>query len=52
MAEVANASQPKKLLLTHINPLETANDPVDSRAIESQVSAEVILAEDKLIVDF
>lgn len=52
VAEVANASRPKKLLLTHINPLETADDPVDRESIQRQVSAEVILAEDELVVDF
>ena len=51
-ADVANTSNPKKLLLTHINPLETSDDPIDIKSIRRKVSAEVILAQDGLIVDF
>ncbi len=52
VAEVAAASNPKKLLLTHINPLETSDDPVDIERIRSKVDSEVILAEDGLALDF
>lgn len=52
VADVASLSRPKKLLLTHINPLETADDPVDIESIRRKVDAEVILAEDGLVVDF
>ena len=33
VAEVAAASKPKKLLLTHINPIETSEDPVNIEVI-------------------
>ena len=52
VAEVACSSRPSKLLLTHINPLETSDDPVDLQSIRDKVDAEVILAEDRLAVDF
>ena len=52
VAEVAKASNPKKLLLTHINPLELSDDPVDVQAIRQRVAAEVLLARDGMAVDF
>ena len=50
--EVAQATRPKKLLLTHLNPLETSSDPVGIDQIRSQLDCEVILAEDELVVEF
>jgi ribonuclease BN (tRNA processing enzyme) len=52
VAEVAAASKPKKLLLTHINPLETSNDPVEIETIRSRVESEVLVASDGLTLDF
>ncbi|MFK8115314.1 MAG: MBL fold metallo-hydrolase [Rubripirellula sp.] len=52
VADVAKASNPKKLLLTHINPLEMSDDPVDSDVIRNSIDGEVILATDGLSFDF
>jgi ribonuclease Z len=52
VAEVAAASKPKKLLLTHINPLEASQDPVDLESIQAKVESEVILATDGLTIEF
>ena len=52
VAEVAQASKPKKLLLTHINPLATSEDPVDAASIRERLDAEIIVANDGLTVDF
>lgn len=52
VAEVAEASNPKKLLLTHINPLEDSDDPCDIESIRARVEGEVILATDGMEVDF
>jgi len=52
VAEVAQLSEPKKLLLTHINPVETCEDPVDIKLIREKVNCDVVLAEDGLKVDF
>jgi ribonuclease BN (tRNA processing enzyme) len=52
VAEVAAASKPKKLLLTHINPLEVSDDPVDIESIRSRVPSEVLLATDGMSLDF
>lgn len=52
VAEVAQNSQPKKLLVTHINPLETTDDPVDIETIRSKVSCECVVAEDEMVVEF
>jgi ribonuclease BN (tRNA processing enzyme) len=52
VAEVTAASKPKKLLLTHINPLEMSDDPVDIESIRAKVESEVILATDGLALDF
>lgn len=52
VADVAAATKPRKLLLTHINPLEPADDPIDAASIRDQVECEVVLAADELVVDF
>lgn len=52
VAEIAKKSQPRRLLLTHINPLEQSKDPVEIESIRSGVQSEVILAEDGLVIDF
>ena len=52
VAEVAAASKPKRLLLTHINPLEMSDDPIDIESIRARVESEVLLAEDGMMVDF
>lgn len=50
--EIVRASRPKRLLLTHVNPLETLADPIDAERMRDALDAEVTLAEDHLIVDF
>ncbi|MCG8652062.1 MAG: MBL fold metallo-hydrolase [Pirellulales bacterium] len=52
VAEVAELSRPEKLLLTHINPLEEAEDPVGIDSIRRGLPGEVFLARDGLRVDF
>ena len=52
VAEVAKQIQPKKLLVTHINPLETSADPVDLDVIRNAVDCPVVLAEDEMIIEF
>ena len=52
LAEIARSCQPTKLLVTHINPLEEADDPVDLELLRSTSDAEVVLAEDRLVLDF
>lgn len=52
VTEVATASEPKKLLLTHINPLERSDDPVDIATIRDQLDSEVMLATDGLELEF
>ncbi len=52
VADVASASKPKKLLLTHINPLETSDDPTDIETIRSKIDSEVLVAEDGMVIDF
>jgi len=52
VAEVAKGMSPKKLLITHVNPLDLSADPVDLETIRHQVDCPVILAEDEMIVDF
>jgi ribonuclease BN (tRNA processing enzyme) len=52
VAEVASKCEPAKLLLTHINPLEMSQDPVDIESIRRRVASEVILATDGLTLDF
>ncbi len=50
--EVSAAAKPKKLLLTHINPIELSDDPVDLDSIRSSLECEVVLAADQMVVDF
>ncbi len=52
VAQVARLSSPKKLLLTHLNPLETSPDPIESALIQEQLEGELVLAEDGLEVSF
>ena len=52
VAHVARLSTPKKLLLTHLNPLETSSDPVESDLIRQHIKGELLLAEDGLEVHF
>lgn len=52
VAEVTRASRPKKLLVTHINPLETGDDPVDIETIRNNVDCECLVAEDEMVVEF
>jgi ribonuclease BN (tRNA processing enzyme) len=52
VAEVSNCSNPRKLLLTHINPLDTTDDPVSIESIRASVAAEVLLAEDGKVIEF
>ncbi|KAA1257740.1 ribonuclease Z [Rubripirellula obstinata] len=52
VADVAVKSQPKHLLLTHINPLETSEDPVEIEQIRSRLDCEVTLATDHAVIEF
>ena len=52
VVEVADKSSPTKLLLTHLNPLETSDDPVDITRIRSKLDAEVLIARDGMVVEF
>ncbi|QDT05685.1 ribonuclease Z [Rubripirellula lacrimiformis] len=52
VAEVTSLSKPKRLLLTHINPIEESDDPIDIEAIRRSVDAEVTLATDGLTLEF
>ncbi|MCP4890539.1 MAG: MBL fold metallo-hydrolase [Planctomycetaceae bacterium] len=52
VAEVACASKPRQLLVTHLNPLETSDDPVDIEAIRSRVDCPCQVAADEMVVDF
>ncbi len=52
VAEVASLSKPKRLLLTHINPIERGDDPVDIESIRGKLDSEVILANDGMTLDF
>lgn len=52
VAQVARLSAPKKLLLTHLNPLETSSDPVESDLIRQHIKGDLLLAEDGLEVHF
>ena len=52
VAEVAAAAKPKKLLLTHVNPIETSRDPVELESILTKVSCEVVVASDQIQIDF
>ena len=52
VAEVANNSSPKKLLLTHVNPLETGDDLVGLDVIQKKTQVEVVVASDEMQIDF
>ena len=52
VAEIAVKNSPQTLLLTHVNPLETSSDPVNSDLIRQRVKAEVLVATDGMTVDF
>jgi ribonuclease BN (tRNA processing enzyme) len=52
LAKVAALCKPKKLLVTHISPIEAADDPVDLPTIRKSFAGEVILAEDRAVIDF
>ncbi len=52
VAEVAAAAEPKKLLLTHISPLETSADPIDLESIRAKVHCDVVVADDEMVMDF
>ena len=52
VSEVTVASKPKKLLLTHINPLENSDDPIDVESIREKVDCDVVVAADEMVVEF
>lgn len=52
VAEVAAATRPKTLVLTHIDPSCEEADPVDVTAIGKSYAGRVIVAEDGLVIDF
>lgn len=52
VAEVARATRPKRLLLTHLNPAEADADPVGLASVGERYSGDVSVAQDKMVVDF
>ncbi len=52
VAEVAGRVRPRRLLLTHLNPLETAADPIDSDRIAAVFDGELLIARDALEVSY
>ncbi len=52
VAEIAIRSKPKKLMLTHINPIDTDDDPAGIEFVRQRVDSEVCLAEDELAIEF
>lgn len=52
VAQIAAAIDPDRLLLTHINPLEPGDDPVDRAQIADSFSGELLVARDGLVVEF
>ena len=55
--EIAKAAKPKKLLLTHINPIENGDSVELDTGVEigrfrSDLAAEVQVAEDNMVLDF
>lgn len=52
VAEIATQNTPKKLLLTHVNPLEHGSDPVQSDLIRERIDAETMIAEDGMEIEF
>jgi len=52
VVEIAILNTPKKLLLTHINPLEEDSSPVEHDLIREQIEAETVIAQDGMEVEF
>ncbi len=52
VAEVAAAAEPKKILLTHVNPSASGENPVDISPIVERLDSEVIIAKDHLTLEF
>ncbi len=52
VAKVATLSNPKKVLITHLNPMHTTSDPINREIISTQLESPVLLAEDGLEVEF
>ncbi|TWU60150.1 ribonuclease Z [Rubripirellula tenax] len=52
VVDVASRSNPKTLLLTHINPIESSDDPVDVESIRRRLDAKVVLATDEMVLEF
>ncbi len=52
VAEIAAATAPERLLLTHIDPLGETDDPVGLVAIDARLPGRVVLARDTMAVDF
>lgn len=52
LIDVVQRSRPRKTLVTHINPLDLGEDPVEIEQIRRSVDSEVILARDELAIDF
>ena len=52
VAEVAAATRPGTLVLTHIDPSSEEADPVDLAAIGKSYSGRVVVGEDGLVIDF
>ena len=52
VADIAEQAGPGRLLLTHINPLEKAEDPVDIQIIRERIGDRVSLAQDEMVVEF
>jgi ribonuclease Z len=52
LIEVAKGCAPKKLLVTHVNPIEESDDPVDLARIRAELSCPVVLAQDGLSLEF
>ena len=50
MIEVLQSVRPERVVLTHLNPLDTSDDPVGLETIVAATDCEVILAEDRLEV--
>ncbi len=52
VVEIAILNTPKKLLLSHINPLEEDSDPVEVNLIRRQIEAETLIAQDGMEIEF
>lgn len=51
VAEIAAAVRPKKLLITHINPLDDRADPVGRPALSRAFDGELLVASDGLVTE-